>query len=116
PVGKIKKIPPFTLWGNMRDKNLKSSDLVITECDLYQTVLTRTLQNVKTKTVYLAKKDINVIANPLLSEDEVHLAYLGSINNIIDISKIKEVIEAFGKHKPVTLHIVGDGESKQELI
>jgi glycosyltransferase involved in cell wall biosynthesis len=44
------------------------------------------------------------------------LAYLGSINNIIDIPKIKEIIETISKIKPVTLHIIGDGESKQELI
>lgn len=116
PIVKAKKFPPFTFWGAMRDKSLKYADLVITECDLYQSVLCDALNGVKTKTMYLAKREINVVRNPQLSDDEIHLAYLGSINNIIDIPKIKEIIETIKKVKPVTLHIIGDGESKQELI
>jgi glycosyltransferase involved in cell wall biosynthesis len=116
PIGKAKSFPPFTLWGAIRDKSLKYADFVITECDLYQTVLGDALKGVKTETVYLAKKEIDVVSNPQLSKDEIHIAYLGSINNIIDIPKIKEIIEAIKEVKPVTLHIIGDGESKQELI
>lgn len=116
PIGKAKKFPPFTFWGAMRDKSLKYADLVITECDLYQSVLGDALKSVKTETVYLAKREIDVVSNPQLSENEIHLAYLGSINNIIDIPKIKEIIETIKKVKPVTLHIIGDGESKQELV
>ena len=116
PLGKAKKFPPFKFWGAMRDKSLKYADLVITECNLYQSVLGDALKGVKTETVYLANREIDVVSNLQLSEDEIHLAYLGSINNIIDISKIKEIIETIKKVKPVTLHIIGDGESKQELI
>ena len=116
PIGKVKKLPPFTFWGSMRDKSLKYADLVITECNLYRTVLGDVLEGIKTQTVYLAKRDIDVVRNPQLSENEIHLAYLGSINNIIDIPKIKEIIESIKKVKPVTLHIIGDGERKQELI
>lgn len=116
PIGKAKTFPPFTFWGAMRDKSLKYADLVITECDLYQSVLGDALKGVKVETVYLAKREINVIRKPHLNEDEIHLAYLGSINNIIDIPKIKEIIEIIKEVKPVTLHIIGDGESKQVLI
>ena len=116
PIGKAKNYPPFTLWGAMRDKSLKYADFVITECDLYQTVLRKALKGVKTETVYLAKKNIEVVSSPNLSIDEVHLAYLGSINNIIDIPKIIKIIQSIREVKPVTLHIIGDGESKEELI
>lgn len=116
PIGKAKSFPPFTFWGKMRDQSLKFADLLITECDLYQTVLGDVLKDIKTETVHLAKKDIEVTNNPKLSEDKIHLAYLGSINNIIDIPKIKEIIQVINEIKPVTLHIIGDGESKQELI
>ncbi len=116
PIGKAKKFPPFTFWGAMRDKSLKYADIVLTECDLYQSVLGDVLTDVKTETVYLAKREIDVVSNPQLSENEIHLAYLGSINNIIDIPKIKEIIESIMKVKPVILHIIGDGESKQGLI
>lgn len=116
PIGKVKNFFPFTLWGTIRDRSLKHADLVITECDLYQSVLGETLKSIKNETVYLAKKDIEVTSNPKVSEDQIHLAYLGSINNIINIQKIKEVIQILVKVKPVILHIIGDGESKEELI
>ena len=116
PIGKIKKLPPFTFWKRMRDKSLKFADLVITECNLYRTVLAGALKGIKTETVYYAKKEIHVKSNSQLSVEEIHLAYLGSINNIVDISKIKEIIIAINVVKPVILHIIGDGESKQELI
>lgn len=116
PIGKAKMFPPFTFWGAIRDESLKYADLVITECDLYQSVLKDALNGVNTETVYLAKKEISIVSKPQLRDDEIHLAYLGSINNIIDIPKIKEIIETIKKYKPVTLHIIGDGERKQELI
>lgn len=116
PIGNVKNMPLFKRWGKMRDNGLKYADLVITECNLYQHVLADALKGVKVETVYLAKEEINVLSNPQLSDNEIHLAYLGSINNIIDISKIKEIIEMVKEIKPVTLHIIGDGESKQELV
>jgi len=44
----------------------------------------------------------------------ISLCYLGSINNIIDIPGIAEIIRKLPK--PVSLHIIGDGERRQELI
>lgn len=116
PVGKVKSFPPFTCWRLMRDNSLKFADFVITECDLYQSVLGDVLKGIKTETIYLAKEDINVVSTPMLSEDEIHLCYLGSINNIIDIPKIKAMIKSINEIKPTTLHIIGDGERKEILI
>lgn len=116
PIGKMKRIPPFSFWQYMRDKNLKFADLILTECDLYQTVLKKPLEKLNVKTLHLAKKEINVVRRPKLSNDEINLAYLGSINNIIDIQKIQRIIEEIVKIKPVKFHILGDGESREDLI
>lgn len=116
PMGNIKYLPPFCFWGAMRNSALKYADYVITECDLYQEVLKKHFKNIKTQTVYLAKNDAKIDSNPMLSENEIHLCYLGSINNIINISKIKELVNEINKIKPVTLHIIGDGESRDVLI
>ncbi|WP_128896346.1 hypothetical protein [Longirhabdus pacifica] len=116
PTGNLKKLPPFIFWGALRDRSIRYSDFVITECDLYQSVLKKPLKELKIETLYLTKKGINVVSKPKFCEDEIHLSYLGSINNIIDIQKIQEIIQAIKKVKPVTLHIIGDGESKQDLI
>ncbi|WP_062532644.1 glycosyltransferase [Jeotgalibaca dankookensis] len=116
PIKKIKKTPPFKYWALQRDKSLRRADLVITECNLYYNILKSALDGVKTETLYLAKKEIKVVSNAKLDNDEIHLAYLGSINNIVDIPKIKEVINIIKEIKPVTLHIIGGGEKKNELI
>ncbi|KUP05134.1 hypothetical protein Q73_13510 [Bacillus coahuilensis m2-6] len=116
PVGKIKYTPPFTFWRLMRDSSLKYADLVITECNLYQQILRKVLRGINTETVYLAKRDIQVNSSLELSANEIHLCYLGSINNIIDISKIKAIVKELNNAKPTTLHIIGDGESKELLI
>jgi glycosyltransferase involved in cell wall biosynthesis len=41
---------------------------------------------------------------------------LGSINNIIDIDTIVEIVKQIQKHKPVSMHIIGDGENREKLI
>lgn len=116
PIGKIKSLPPFNFWKSLRDKYLNKADYVITECDLYQEVLKNKLKDVKTKTIYLARENKEINRNPKLDENRINLCYLGSINNIIDIEMIKEVIKEINLLKPVILHIIGDGESRDELI
>lgn len=116
PISLLKKYPPFSFWGKIRDWNLKYSDYVITECNLYQHILKNELDGLNVKTLYLVKQDIVLHRNPQLSDKEIHLAYLGSINNVIDTIKIKGIIQIFKTYKPVTLHIIGTGESRQQLI
>ncbi|MEK3864957.1 glycosyltransferase [Paenibacillus sp. FSL H7-0716] len=116
PIGKIKNFPPFSFWQSMRDKNLKHADFIISECDLFRSILKDVLVNLKSFTLYLAKKEISYESIPNLSENEIHLCYLGSINNIIDIQKIKKTIEVIHRLKPTTIHIIGDGENREKLM
>lgn len=116
PIGFIKNIPPFTFWRNMRDKNLNEADFIITECDLYQEVLGDKIQDTENETLHLAKKDIEVGLEAELSENHFDICYLGSINNIIDIDLITNIISRFNMVRPTRLHIIGDGESKDKLI
>lgn len=116
PIGKGKKLPPFTIWKSLRDKYLNKADCVITECDLYQEVLKDNLKGTKTKTIYLARENRDINSIPKLEKDRINLCYLGSINNIIDIDTIKKVINEINLIKPVILHIIGDGESREKLI
>ncbi len=116
PVGKVENIPPFTFWKSLRNKNLKYADQVITECDLYQSVLKEALTKVHANTVYLAKDELKTDQEPNLAMDQINLCYLGSINNIIDISRIKKLVEETHRIKDTTLHIIGDGENRDTLI
>lgn len=116
PIRKVEALPLFYLWKKMRNDGFKYVDFVITECNLYQEVLKKHLKYVNSEILYLAKKETRIDTCPSLNKDEIHLCYLGSINNIIDISKIKKLINEINKFKIVTLHIIGDGENKENLI
>lgn len=116
PMRNLKQLPPFKYWRMLRDNNLENAECIIVECDLYKDVLKKTIKNVKTETLYLAKSDMKIDTIPRISDDEIHLCYLGSINNIIDIDKIKNLVELINKKKITTLHIIGDGENKENLI
>lgn len=115
PIAKFKSLPPFTYWRKLRDRYIGAADEIITECNLYHEKLPTELQN-RIHTVYLAREMREFISHPQLLSDRISLCYLGSINNIIDISGIVSLIKELKKYKPVELHIIGDGEKKSELI
>ena len=116
PVGSIKQMFPFTLWRNIRDLHVNNADMVITECNLYQEILANVLRDRTTKTLYLAKSAEPILSTPALDSTSIHLAYLGSINNIIDIPMIVKLTKAIDSLKPVTVHIIGSGENKDTLL
>ena len=41
PISKYKNLPPFSEWGRLRNLKLKVADAVVSECDLYKSVLNR---------------------------------------------------------------------------
>ena len=116
PNSRVKQLLawPFGKWGQLRNRALSQADVVATECALYQDVLRHYCSRDKLQTLHLAKE--RVLQEPAMAEgnEGISLCYLGSINNIIDIPRIGEII---GKlPKPVQLHIIGDGERREELI
>ena len=113
PISKYKNLPPFTEWGRLRNLKLKVADAVVSECDLYKSVLNR-FYDKEIYTLYLAHDNNSLESKPNPPQDRISLCYLGSINNIVDISKICRVIANLDK--PVDFHIIGDGEKRQELI
>lgn len=116
PISKFKSLPPFTYWKNLRDKYLDAADEIVTECNLYHEKLPKRIDKKKVQTIYLARevKEYNPEIN--LPDDKIALCYLGSINNIIDIPTIVEIVKKLSIIKPVVIHIVGDGERRVELI
>ena len=116
PIGAVKGIFPFSEWRNLRDRNIKWADIIVTECKLYQQKLKNVLQGMRTETLYLARPLVPYEPHLSLPKDRINLCYLGSINNIIDIDVITRLIRVIKKQLPVELHIVGDGERKDELV
>ena len=114
PISKFKTLPPFSWWRKLRDGYVGQADAVVTECRLYQTILKENCPPEKLHTLYLARPWAENTAKVDLPQDKVALCYLGSINNIIDIDCIGNIIRSVGG--PVDLHIIGDGESREALI
>ncbi|MBB5185033.1 hypothetical protein HNQ43_001081 [Faecalicoccus acidiformans] len=115
PISKWKNRFPFTVWKNVRDRYLDTADLVYTECDLFHRVLHQE-GNPKFHTLYWARQEMPLQRKMDLKENEISFCYLGSMNNIIDIDFIAQFCETCSKYKKVKLHLIGDGESKKELI
>ncbi len=146
PVSKIKHLPPFQIWKDIRDRSIGKADLVFTECELYRKVLKDRCEEGQLRALYLAKRygedkvipetsgsdmsedyaeyapedmaeDGSDIFSEKLPEDRWSLCYLGSVNNIIDIDCIADIIRKLPKRqKKPLLNIIGDGERKEELI
>ena len=113
PIGNIKKTLPFKKWRDIRTNNINAADFVVTECDLYQDILKKEYHG-EMKTIHWSRDTVAEKYQLDLPEDKLALAYIGSINNIIDIDEIKRLV--CSADKPVILHIIGSGENKEEML
>ncbi|WP_149427889.1 glycosyltransferase family 4 protein [Exiguobacterium acetylicum] len=122
PISKYKKLFNYILrpWGAIRDWNLYNSDLIITECNYYQELLNIKSEMIsKTETLYLMKpeeKKIQINEKKSDNKSLIKIAYLGSINNIIDIDQIVHVLSKLNKYRSVEFSIIGVGEEKEHLL
>lgn len=116
PIPISKNIWPLFKWKGLRDKNLKYADVIITECKLYQEKLQLDKLKIPSHTVYWPQKDYGDVSNVPLEGDILRFLYLGSINNIIDIDGIVQFLYQVQKNHPVELHIIGDGEKREQLL
>jgi hypothetical protein len=117
PGGLVKKIlaPAFAVWGFVRNHSLPKADFVITECEMFRELLRLPAET--SQTVFLCGTPLDIKEQDVvLREDRVELCYLGSINNVVSIPDICDLISKLVAHKPVTLHIIGTGEQEQALV
>ena len=115
---KLKKLAfiPMKIWSSLRDNYLGQLDFVVTECKLFETMLSRKVVPEKLRTIYFCKDDKeNIKCEKKMDFREVNLAYVGSVNNIIDIDLISDMVSAIHRNKKVRFHLIGAGENKVEL-
>jgi glycosyltransferase involved in cell wall biosynthesis len=116
PIKKVENTPPYRYWKALRDQYLGCADHVFTECDLFRSVIDISALDGKVSTLYLSRQMRPFSSEPSLDTKSVNLAYLGSINNIIDIPKICALVQAIAVKKPVTVHVIGNGEKKDAFL
>lgn len=105
---------PFKIWRDLRDKNLVYADHVFTECDLYKSFIPVNINSIST--LHLCREEVLPYTPKEWNGHNLDIAYLGSINNIIDIPLISQLLYSLSKQIKVNFHIVGGGESKDLLI
>lgn len=113
---KIVASPLLLVWSKLRNKYLKYADFVIYECNLFKDSLQKYHPKTRCSTIYLCKEDF--YKNDKFNNyeiDNLDIAYVGSINNIIDVDLIVRVLKKIMNYRELTFHIIGDGEKKDEL-
>lgn len=117
PINKIKNKMPFIFkkWANFRNLALRNADYIYTECHLYQNILKKELDGLNTGVLYLTKEKGDDFEYQI-DFKYFDICYLGSINNIINIKLITDILKEINTTKEVRLHIIGDGERKKDFL
>jgi len=110
---KNKNLLPLKLWKSIRTNNINCADIVVSECNLYIKTLSKEYKK-DIKVLYWSKQ-LEIENTKLnLPKDKLALCYIGSINNIIDIDFICNLVQ--NADCKCELHVIGTGEKKDELI
>lgn len=117
--GKIKMLaaPALGVWRRLRDNYIAKGDGLICECDLFKDVIGEHAKIDNAQTIYLCKEDQwSDSFTPKEVGDTLNFAYVGSINNIIDIDLIVGFLAAVQNKRKVHFDIIGGGENAERLI
>lgn len=132
PLSHVEKLPPVYAWKQLRDRYIGCADVIFTECRLYRELLK--LPQDKTHTLYWFRSEERVTAKEengqaetaQASEVEItrkepgdgclHIAYIGAINNIIDIEAITQLMKLLQKERPVVVDVIGYGKRKEAFL
>lgn len=113
PLGVSSSIFPFNIWRNVRRRNINCADALVTECDFYHEILSKEYNNNIT-TIHWARDSKVKEIKTILPNDKLSLCYIGSINNIIDIKLVTNIIEK--GDMPIVLHVIGEGENRYNFV
>lgn len=106
--------PPIIYWKYLRNRYIKKSEGIILECEYYKRFIPKKCSS-KTSVIRLCDTEKSYDPVPIDLDGEIRFCYLGSINNIIDIDRICNLLVEVQKIRKVHLDIVGVGESENKL-
>lgn len=104
------------LWRYLRRIGIKAADRVFCECFFFANELIKQRVNNKIEIIYLSGEARTCKKTKCYNNGVLHIVYLGSINNIIDIDRIAVLVKEILKIKPVELDIIGGGSSCDEFV
>lgn len=123
PLKKLRHLPVMNVWRSWRDRCIALADYVFTECGMYQDVLKYVIPQDKTTVLHLFKEQTSALSEKVeriidegKKDDVVRFAYVGSMNSILDIEGICDILKrTVEEGVTVEFHAIGDGE-KRELF
>lgn len=112
----VKKLaaPLFHVWRNYRNQYIGSADCVLSECDLFAKEIQAYVPQKKLHTVYLCQERHE--NNAECKEGQISFLYMGSMNHIMNIEMITKFLSEVNRQTKAILHIVGNGEKKEQLL
>lgn len=118
PYSKSKKILrlPFSIWRNVREKNIECADLIICVSKTAEEYWSKNHPLLRTK-VLMPAIAFNEMPNYSFDTSlEINLLYLGNINHITDIDFGVRLLSKVAAKKKTILHIIGEGNKKSEFV
>ena len=116
----IKKLaaPALNIWAGIRNKNIGFEDGIIYECEMFSDVVAKNHPDVYSEVIYLSKEDYykGKFSLSEIPDSTLRFAYVGSINNIIDIDLIVEIMTQVSQKRKAELVVIGGGESADKLF
>jgi hypothetical protein len=112
---KLKQSFLFNVWKGFRERHLLKANNLVFECEGFKNYCLGNSDSYNAHVVYPHNGEY-IDTNLKLPSESVNICYLGSINNIIDIDLIADIIQKINRIKKVSFHIIGDGEKKDELL
>ena len=106
----------FKGWANLRNTSLPQADLLLTECELFKSEIKSQVPSVTPHVLFIARDSMKAKIPDKIDTNQINIAYLGFINNIIDIDFICKLLAEINALKPVKLHIIGSGEQVDTFI
>lgn len=106
------------IWRWPRTLGINSSDFTSCECKIFADELNKYSKSKKyVFYLYSDEYDENDYLEVVkIKNKKLKIIYLGSINNIIDIEKIEEVLVAIRKKREIEFHIIGGGATCFEFV
>ncbi len=113
PVAGFSHTPPGWLWRNLRDRYLDRADVVVTESGVYWKTLEKSCDKRKLYTLYTSRSQKLRRLTVRPPTDRIALCLLGKLDEHIDFPTIGKFVRECGY--PVDLHVIGEGEGKNQL-
>lgn len=115
---KILAEPVLYMWASIRNRNIKYANAIIYECNMFKEVVEKKVFGTYGTVLYLSKEDYykGIFHLSAIPRSPLRFAYVGSINNIIDIELIVDIIKNISVKCDSELIVIGGGESTKKLF